>query len=225
MARLAGRKFTRRSSTASWFRQKELEELFDSRDAAVHPETLTRPPVEDAGLGHHTAPEFVRFSAASATRAVDLLDEILDTCTTKPKPRLQGWADSTRPSYEQLLEAPPRLALQPLFEDARELLVHPLRDPHREIEEGPQHRRFFCWSWTQSSSIDRRRTWIPSSAWTTSSISSTSSSTGRAMQVRSGSTQGEGWQGLSAAPRSARPRYEITTLVNSPHAHHRLGNP
>jgi hypothetical protein len=92
--------FSIRSGT--W--QTKLDELFDLRDAAVHPETLFRA-TEPHPLGVSTAQEYVAYRCETATEAIDLLFEILETCGSKQKPALNPWAGDLRPSLERLKKA------------------------------------------------------------------------------------------------------------------------
>jgi hypothetical protein len=81
--------------------QVRLDWLFDLRDGAVHPETVFRA-TEPHPLGVHTAKEYVVYNCENATKAVELLLEILETCATRPKPALESWAGDLRPSLERL---------------------------------------------------------------------------------------------------------------------------
>jgi len=88
-----------RISAQRWV--KELDELFELRDGAVHPEALLTEP-QPHPLGVNTAVEYVVYRCESATETLDLLLEILETCIERPKPALEEWATSMRPSLERL---------------------------------------------------------------------------------------------------------------------------
>jgi len=81
--------------------EKELDTLFALRDGAVHPEALVREP-QPHPLGVNTAIEYVVYRCETATEELDLLLEILETCIERPKPALEEWATSMRPSLERL---------------------------------------------------------------------------------------------------------------------------
>ena len=70
---------------------KELEWLFDLRNAALHYEEKMTPTVPHPS-GASSGVENVIYCAEAATRAVDLALEILDTCITAPRPELAAWA-------------------------------------------------------------------------------------------------------------------------------------
>jgi hypothetical protein len=84
--------------------QVKLDDLFELRDGAVHPET-TFSASEPHPLGVSTAKAYVVYRCEKATEAVELLFEILEACASKPKPALEPWAADLRPSLERLKKA------------------------------------------------------------------------------------------------------------------------
>jgi hypothetical protein len=79
----------------------DLEQLFELRDGAVHPELVFGPSAPHP-LGVNTAPEYVAYRCERATEAIDLLFALLETCASSPKPALESWAADLRPSLERL---------------------------------------------------------------------------------------------------------------------------
>jgi len=80
---------------------REFEWLFDLRDSALHfqesqAETVPHP------TGTNTGPENVLYSLEPAERAVALLLEVLETCTADPRPPLDEWAKTMRPTVDSL---------------------------------------------------------------------------------------------------------------------------
>ena len=73
-------------SAQKW--RTELEALFELRDGAVHPELVFRESAPHP-LGVNTAAEYVGYCCEKATKAVDLLFEILEMCAGQPKPALK----------------------------------------------------------------------------------------------------------------------------------------
>lgn len=63
----------------------DLEWLFGVRGQAVHFQEDEREPVFHPVIPANAAPEDLMFSAESALRAVDLLVQVLDVCTSRPK--------------------------------------------------------------------------------------------------------------------------------------------
>jgi hypothetical protein len=91
-----------RISAQHW--RPELDELFELRDGAVHPELVFQES-EPHPLGVNPAFEYVNYRCEKSTEAVDLLFEILETCASRPKPALESWASDLRPSLERLKAA------------------------------------------------------------------------------------------------------------------------
>jgi hypothetical protein len=69
---------------------RELEWLFDLRDAALHFKEAQQPTVPHP-TGTTTGAENVLYSLEPAERAVSLLLEVRDTCTAKPRAPLADW--------------------------------------------------------------------------------------------------------------------------------------
>jgi hypothetical protein len=84
--------------------RSELAQLFRLRNAIVHPRTVFRAS-EAHPLGVNTAPEYVAYSAEAATKAVDLLLDVLTTCVDAPREPLRGWVEDARASVRALVEA------------------------------------------------------------------------------------------------------------------------
>jgi hypothetical protein len=82
--------------------QKRLDVLFSQlRNPAVHPKTSLNPPSRHP-LGVDVAREYDLYRCETATDAVNLLIEVLETCAAKPKPALWAWSEELRPSFERL---------------------------------------------------------------------------------------------------------------------------
>lgn len=83
----------------------EIAWLFDQRGSAAHfSETESTPQPHPTGLTN-VSQENIDYSAESAKRAVDLLLDVLDVCTSSPKPSTTSWAKDFRPSAERLIES------------------------------------------------------------------------------------------------------------------------
>jgi hypothetical protein len=83
----------------------EFAWLWDLRDKAVHFDEESREPVPHP-LGSNTSPEQAMYSAEAATRAVDLLLDVLVTCTRSPRVKNEGavgWASGMRATVAELL--------------------------------------------------------------------------------------------------------------------------
>jgi hypothetical protein len=80
----------------------QLRRLFKLRNGLVHPETAFAETVPHP-LGVNTAPEYVDYSSETATWAVDLLLEILTTCSEVPREPLQEWAAGAHEPVQQLV--------------------------------------------------------------------------------------------------------------------------
>lgn len=63
----------------------DLHWLFEIRDQAVHFQEDDRDPVPHPVIAANAAPEDVMFSSESAQRSVDLLVQIVDLCTSRPR--------------------------------------------------------------------------------------------------------------------------------------------
>jgi hypothetical protein len=82
--------------------EAKLDTLFSElRDPAVHPETSFNPPSPHP-LGVRVAQEYDLYRCETASEAVDLLMEVLETCAANPKPALKAWSGDLRPSFERL---------------------------------------------------------------------------------------------------------------------------
>lgn len=82
----------------------DLKWLYGLRDSAVHFEAEFRPTGEHAS-GVSTADENIRFSAANASRAVDIASRILSSCLHNARPalpRLRAWTAEKRPMLEAI---------------------------------------------------------------------------------------------------------------------------
>jgi len=83
---------------------RELKWLFGGlRDAALHPRTDFDSP-EQHPLGVNAAPEYVTYRCENATRAVDLMVDVLVTCAERPRPPLEAWSADARRPIEGLVE-------------------------------------------------------------------------------------------------------------------------
>jgi hypothetical protein len=83
---------------------REFEWLFDVRDAAVHFKE-SQNPTEPHPLGTRTGRENVTYSLEPAERAVLLMFEVLDVCTSSPRdshPTIVEWATAMHPVIDQL---------------------------------------------------------------------------------------------------------------------------
>jgi hypothetical protein len=92
--------FDLRGLTTAWMR--ELEWLFDLRGSSVHYRGISEPP-QLHPLGMNVAPSQVAYSAENATRAVDLLLDILERCRDKPKPPAQDWSRGMGGAVDELV--------------------------------------------------------------------------------------------------------------------------
>jgi hypothetical protein len=76
---------------AGW--RPRLEELFRLRDAAVHPKMQWEAPQKHPALPVNVSSEYALFASETATKSVDLLEEILSTCIATPKQgAVEAWA-------------------------------------------------------------------------------------------------------------------------------------
>ena len=89
-----------RISADQW--ETRLDRLFELRDGAVHPKSLSQNSEPHPPFDVNTAIEYVVYRSERATEAVDLLLEILEICVERPKPALERWANDLRPSIERL---------------------------------------------------------------------------------------------------------------------------
>jgi hypothetical protein len=80
-------------SAQRWF--LDLDWLFDLRDFAVHPVTSFGAPAEHPA-GFHAAKEYGMYTCEAATRAVDLLLDVVRTCSSSPKEPLLEWAENAK---------------------------------------------------------------------------------------------------------------------------------
>lgn len=80
---------------------REFEWLFDARDAAVHFEEAPHPSVPHPS-GTYSGHENALYCLESARRAVDLLLEVIETCVDAPRPQISTWADTMRPTLDEL---------------------------------------------------------------------------------------------------------------------------
>jgi hypothetical protein len=89
------------AKTHSW--QGELEWLFkEQRDGLVHPLTENEP-VVTLVEGVQGSPAHLRHSAPTATRAVDLVVDVLRTCAAAPRtPELAALMSGYQPSIDRL---------------------------------------------------------------------------------------------------------------------------
>jgi hypothetical protein len=70
--------------------EPQLENLFDLRDAAVHPALVFGESVPHP-LGVNTAAEHVKYNSEKATEAVELAHrDPRETCAERPKPALKA---------------------------------------------------------------------------------------------------------------------------------------
>jgi hypothetical protein len=77
----------------------------DQRDRALHPETGFHVP-ESHPLGVETSPEYVVYRSENATRAVDIMLDVLATCAAAPRSPLAGWANEpTRTLIRRLVDS------------------------------------------------------------------------------------------------------------------------
>jgi hypothetical protein len=82
--------------------EERLDKLISElRGQAVHPETSSNAPSRHP-LGVGVAREYVLYRCETATEAVALLMDVLETCAANPKPALTAWSDDLRPSFERL---------------------------------------------------------------------------------------------------------------------------
>jgi hypothetical protein len=84
---------------------KELKWLFNKRSAAVHFAEKSQEP-QLHPIGDHTAPEQIEYSLEATHRALNLLMEILDTCSRTPRaslPDLETQMLAFRPVIERLM--------------------------------------------------------------------------------------------------------------------------
>jgi hypothetical protein len=88
-----------RGLVARW--RGELGWLFDLRDSSIHYEG-TFAPLEPHPLEMNVAPSQVAYSAENATRAVNLLLNILERCRDKPKPRAHNWSQGMHGAVDEL---------------------------------------------------------------------------------------------------------------------------
>jgi len=89
-----------RAGGGGWAR--ELEWLFDLRDAAVHHEEEDREPVPHP-TGTHVSWATAAYSLEAASRAVDLLFDVLETAVATPRPPLEPWAAQYRQSVNAIV--------------------------------------------------------------------------------------------------------------------------
>ncbi len=88
-----------RGLVAAWTR--ELAWLFEVRGGAVHYRGVDEPPKAHP-VGMSVAVAQVTYSSENATRAVDLLVGILETCRDKPKPPVRAWSRDMRQIIDEL---------------------------------------------------------------------------------------------------------------------------
>jgi hypothetical protein len=82
--------------------ERELAWLFGVRGSSVHYRGAFEAP-QPHPIGTNVAPSQVTYSAENATRAVDLLLEILERCRDKPKPATRGWSQGMRGAVDELI--------------------------------------------------------------------------------------------------------------------------
>jgi hypothetical protein len=84
----------------------ELDWLFEqARDPAVHPKLRSEPTAQHP-LGFGTAPEYVLYSTESAARALTLLCDVLEACSSSAKPALDEWAKEVGPIAQRFEKRP-----------------------------------------------------------------------------------------------------------------------
>ena len=81
---------------------RDFEWLFNLRDAAVHHKETTGPP-EPHPIGVRTAAANVDYSLESASRAVDIVLDVLQLCVTSPRPATTAWAEAMRGGVDLLV--------------------------------------------------------------------------------------------------------------------------
>jgi hypothetical protein len=82
--------------------RRDLDWLFPARGKVVHFEGKVESP-EPHPLGTNVAPVNVAYSAEAASRAVDLLVQVLTVCRDRPKSALETWSASLRHAFDDLL--------------------------------------------------------------------------------------------------------------------------
>jgi hypothetical protein len=87
-----------------------LDWLFGIRDVAVHFREDDREPIPHLVIPMNAAPEDVMFSSESARRSVDLLVQVVDCCTSRPKsgPRFHDLSErvgAMRPFAQLIIDA------------------------------------------------------------------------------------------------------------------------
>lgn len=86
--------------------QAEVDWLFDTRDAAVHPAEVFRPLVVRRVTAHtvvYSGIEVATYSAAAARRAADLASTVITACLDNPKPATKDWAETRRDIWQSVL--------------------------------------------------------------------------------------------------------------------------
>jgi hypothetical protein len=94
------RGFELRDIASVW--RAELAWLFNLRGAAVHFTEDWRDPAPHP-LGNTAAPELVTYSAESATRAINLLVNVLVVCRDRPKAKTREWSEGMRTAIDELV--------------------------------------------------------------------------------------------------------------------------
>lgn len=89
-----------RAGGGGWAR--ELEWLFGLRDAAVHHEEEDREPVPHP-TGTNVSSATADYSLEAASRAVDLLFDILGTAVAGPRPPFEQWVSDYRNSVDAIV--------------------------------------------------------------------------------------------------------------------------
>jgi hypothetical protein len=86
----------------------QIKSLFADRDHAVHFGETFQAPVPHP-RGTNVSPELITWSPESASQAVDLGLQVVDTLVRQPRPAIKQWAEDFRQAVEDLLEQRRRL--------------------------------------------------------------------------------------------------------------------
>jgi len=87
--------------TEAW--RDEIRWLYEIRRDVVHFEERDERPVWHSGFDSNVAPEVLRWGPSEATRAVDLVLDVLGTLAHHPHARTADWSGRYAPSIDQLI--------------------------------------------------------------------------------------------------------------------------